>query len=249
MKNVCRKYRAVVVILGLFVLASCSMSSYRLQEQMKYAYTTIQRDSSSNNVLDTFLQTYSIGKDTIMNKVIGITLIPLTKTQPESTMGNFMAEAQMFYAKQKDPKVVASILNYGSIRIAYLATGNITLGNMYEMMPFDNRLVIAEVPGSIVKEMCELIKQKKGWPIAGITFDVDKDNRIQNLKVNHQTVNDHLIYKIAISDFLANGGDDCEFFKKCKLHFYNVLIRDILIGYVQEHKEIRPILTQRISYE
>lgn len=241
-------------ILYLFIaagltLGACRTASYAPQQQVVYTYTAVRLPERAPNRLDTFLDAYRQGKDSVMNVVIGSTAVPLTKTQPESTMGNFMADAQLRYAKGRDAQVAASVLNYGGMRIPYLAPGPVTVGNIYEMMPFDNTLVIAEVPGSTVREMCRLIADKKGWPVAGITFVIANDRSVKDIRIDGRDIHDNIIYKIAISDYLANGGDDCEFFRKCKRKFYNVFIRDILIEYVQEHKNINPVLTQRISYE
>lgn len=244
-------YQGITVILMAvsLVTGGCRSAAYTPHETVAYDYTAVRLADRIPNILDTFLDTYRKGKDSIMNVVIGATAIPLTKTQPESTMGNFMADAQLQYAQDKDARVVASVLNYGGLRIPYLAPGDITVGNIYEMMPFDNTLVIAEVPGSIVRQMCSLIAEKKGWPVSGITFVITPEHTVRDIRINGQDIHDNIIYKIAISDYLANGGDNCEFFRSCKRKFYNVFIRDILIGYVQQQQTIHPLLTQRISYE
>ena len=236
------------LIIGWFS-GGCKSPQFHTAEEVAYSYKQVHHLQNAPNCLDTFLEDYKLKKDSIMNVVIGTTAIPLTKAQPESTMGNFIVDAQLRFAQTKDQQVVASVLNYGGIRIPYLATGNITVGNIYEIMPFDNTLVIAEVPGKTIKELCALIAQKKGWPIAGITFKISATNEAKDIRINNQAVNDHLIYKIALSDYLANGGDHCEFLIQCKRRHFNIFIRDILIEYVKEHQNMQPTLSQRISYE
>jgi 2',3'-cyclic-nucleotide 2'-phosphodiesterase (5'-nucleotidase family) len=236
------------IIVACILIWSCN--SYKLLPKEEVVYQKITLSATSSNMIDTFLDKYKYSIDSIMKVKIGTTSVPLTKSQPESTMGNFVADAQLLYAKQKDPQVVASVINYGGLRIPYLAKGDITVGNIYEIMPFDNVLSIIEVPGKVVKEMCQLIIDKKGWPIAGIEIVADLNTKkVKTITINGTPINDQLIYKIAISDYLANGGDDCEFFLKCKRLNYNVFIRDMLIEYLVETKNINPILNNRIVYE
>src|SRR5690606_11149141 len=104
--------------------------------------------------------------------VIGRTDIPLTKAQPESTLGNFVADAQMIVAKKLDNKVVASVVNYGGIRLNYIAPGELTKGKIFELMPFDNMLTIVEVPGEVLKQFCNHMAKYRGWPVSGITYTI-----------------------------------------------------------------------------
>jgi 2',3'-cyclic-nucleotide 2'-phosphodiesterase (5'-nucleotidase family) len=55
-----------------------------------------------------------------MQVVIGTHDMPLTKAQPESTLGNFMTDAVLLAAQKIDPKVVAAVVNYGGIRLSYI---------------------------------------------------------------------------------------------------------------------------------
>lgn len=242
-----RNYNVLGGIVLALLLYACGGSKFIPHENVSYNYPVVE--SAEPNALDSFLIPYKKGSDSIMQLQIGTTTVPLSKSQPESTMGNFVVDAQLLFAQKKDKSVVASIMNYGGIRLPYLAPGPLTVGNMFEIMPFDNSLVIAEVPGTVVKELCSLMVAKKGWPQAGFTIVAHADNTVKSILINGAPVNDFLIYKIAISDYLAGGGDGCEFFKTCKRKYYNVFIRDIMIAYLQEQGTISPQLTHRIVYE
>ncbi|KAK6022161.1 hypothetical protein OSTOST_12150 [Ostertagia ostertagi] len=111
---------------------------------------------------------YKKGVDTQMQVVIGHTDIPLTKAQPESTLGNFMADAQLMAARVLDPKVEVSVSNYGGIRVPYIEAGPLTRGKIFELMPFDNMLIILELPGTILKQFCDHMAMSRGWPKAAV---------------------------------------------------------------------------------
>ena len=100
-----------------------------------------------------------------MMVIIGHSDIPLTKAQPESTLGNFMADAMLVAGQRIDPDVVAAIGNYGGIRLPYIAPGPITRGKVYELMPFDNTLNIIEIPGAVLQQFCDAMAARKGWPM------------------------------------------------------------------------------------
>lgn len=239
--------------IGAIICASmhmgCAPKPYLAQPEVQYNLQAIYNTFQNNNSIDSFLAPYKVSSDSLMKIIVGKSTIPLTKAQPESTMGNFVADAQLEFAKRKDPQVKASVINYGGIRINYLAPGDITLGNLFEIMPFDNTLVIAEVPGTVVKQMCNLIAEKKGWPIAGIKMTINAAGKADSILIDDKPINDHIIYKIAISDYLANGGDNCEFFKSCKRNYYNVFVRDMMHEYLKQQQTITPQLDQRIVYE
>jgi len=197
------------------------------------------------------LYPYKRGVDTQMYVTIGHTDVPLTKAQPECTLGNFMADAQMVAAKKIDEKVACSIMNYGGIRSPYIAPGVITKGKMYELMPFDNMLTIVEVPGDVLKQFCDHMAKYKGWPVSGLTFIIKGKSAI-DVMINNAPLNDHLMYKVALSDYIAKGGDNCDFLIPLKKRYTSIFIRDAMIDYVaqleQQNKQLHPVLEKRVQY-
>lgn len=197
------------------------------------------------------LQPYKKGVDTQMKVIIGHTDIPLTKAQPESTLGNFVADAQLMAAKAIDPKTEISISNYGGIRVPYIDPGPLTRGKMYELMPFDNMLTIVEIPGTVLKQFCNHIAKGKGWPVSGISFTI-KDKQAENILINGQPLDEHRYYKVATSDYVARGGDNCDFLSTEKKRFTSIFIRDAMMAYVtrleQAGKPLHPQIENRIRY-
>ena len=237
------------VILLLFICTGCSQRLY-LRESKALHYT-VSGESGTDSSLLSMLAPYKLGVDTQMKVVIGHTDIPLSKAQPESTLGNFMSDAQLLAARRLDPKVEASVVNYGGIRIPYLAPGPISRGNLYELMPFDNTVAIVEIPGAVLKEFCDHMAKAKGWPVSGLRFTI-KDKKATDITINGKEINDHIIYKITVSDYLARGGDNCGFLIPLKKRYTSVLLRDAMIDYVAaleaSGKPLHPNLENRIVY-
>lgn len=237
-------------ITSLLIGNSCSVTKKQVSS---YNSSFIVVDSSihKDRQFETLLSPYRKSMDTIMNEVIGYSDMPLSKAQPESTLGDFMADAQLVYAQKRYPEVVASIINYGGMRLPYLSPGAISKGKIYEVMPFDNMLTIVEIPGKTLKQFCNHMAAYGGWPVAGITYSI-KDKEASDILVNQQPVNDQLIYQVAMSDYIANGGDNCDFLSECKKEYLDVFIRDILIDHIKtlqaNGQKLHVTLDKRIRY-
>lgn len=244
-------YRNGVVFLLLLILSSCFTQRKQVGD---FNNSLIRMDTSiqaKSLVLDSLIQPYKIKMESEMDVVIGESAVPLSKAQPECTMGNFMADAQLVIAQKYNSKVSISVMNYGGMRIPYLSPGPIKKGDVYSMMPFDNKLAIVQVPGSVLKQFCNHIAKWKGWPISGISFQI-KNGEATEIRVNGETVNDQLIYWVAVSDYIANGGDECSFLIPCKKEVKNIFVRDMLIEYIEDlqlrGERLHPRIENRITY-
>jgi len=239
-----------LLFLLLAATASCSKKPMYAHQQQPHQYTIDSTLHADSNLVK-MLKPYKRGVDTQMQVVIGHTDIPLTKAQPESTLGNFVADAQLMAARVLDAKVEASVSNYGGLRIPYIDPGPITRGKMYELMPFDNMITIIEIPGTIVKQFCDFMALKKGWPVSGISFTI-KDKAAENITIGGKALNPNLYYKFVLSDYVARGGDNCDFLAPCKKRFTSIFIRDAMMTYLtrleKEGKPLHPQIENRIQY-
>lgn len=183
------------------------------------------------------LQPYadSIGKS--MNKVIGFSANGMSKRQPESGLGNFMADCMKAMAEKKfDTRVDAAFINYGGIR-SYLPKGEVTIGKIFEIMPFDNLIVLQVVRGDTLQAFLNRVAEKGGWPVSGITMGL-KEKKAVNIMVNNVPLQPDSMYVIANSDYIANGGDDCFMLKKIPTLNKGYLLRDALLGYIENCTQI-----------
>jgi 2',3'-cyclic-nucleotide 2'-phosphodiesterase (5'-nucleotidase family) len=245
--------RPVHLLVFLFIsltAASCytakqSVSSFR------GSHITIDSGFRAQQKMEVMLLPNRQQKDSAMKGIIGYTAVPLTKAQPECTMGNFIADALLSLAQKKNPKVVASVLNYGGMRLDFLSPGPVRRGNLYEIMPFDDDIVLVDIPGKVLRQFCDHIAAYGGWPVSGITFQV-REKKATGILLNGKPVNDQLVYLVAVPDYVANGGDHCDFLRKCRREKQNVFVRDALIQYLSAFqaagKKINPKIENRITY-
>lgn len=172
--------------------------------------------------------------DAEMNEVIGTSAIELFKGSPESTMGNWFADALKEEADVLSGSIDFAIQNRGGLRINSIAPGPITKGKIYELMPFDNFLVIMETDGTIVRLMMQHIAEDGGWPVSQEVKMKVSHGEVEELTISGQPLIDDQTYRWALPDYIANGGSDCDWLQTEKRINTGVMIRDVIIDHVRK---------------
>jgi 2',3'-cyclic-nucleotide 2'-phosphodiesterase (5'-nucleotidase family) len=189
----------------------------------------IVEDSTVNAII----HPYKSALDTIMSQVLIYNVAPLQKAKPEGTLNNLFCDIQLQLVNRQYPQFAPMfcVMNYGGIRLTSIAAGSITRGKVYELMPFDNELVVAKINGSTVREIGKLIAGKGGEPIAGIRMQIHSQVA-SDIRINGETVQDTLVYYLLLSDYMLNGGDGYGFVKEQAIALYplGIKVRDALIG-------------------
>jgi 5''-nucleotidase/2'',3''-cyclic phosphodiesterase and related esterases len=171
-----------------------------------------------------------------MNDVIGIAEKSLEKKAPEGTLGNFMADAFFIMANEKfQTKVDVAFMNFGSIRLTQLPAGNVTRGKIFELMPFDNVLLLQKMKGTVLQQLLDHIAGRGGWPVAGMTMQI-KDKKAVNVLIGGKPLDPEATYITANSDFVANGGDDAAMLRTIPQINIGYLMRDALFDYINKLK-------------
>lgn len=215
-----------------FILNSCTPA----QQTASLTYTDyrIQKEARKDSSLTAMLQPYAASLNVSMNKVIGFSNANLTAKQPESGLGNFMADCMRMMAEKKfGKKVDAGFMNQGGIR-SYIPKGNITVGKIFELMPFDNLVVLQEVQGNVLQQFLDHTAADGGWPVSsGLSMGI-KNKKAVNVLIAGKPLDENATYIIANSDYVAGGGSDCDMLKKIPQQNKGYLLRDALIEFVTE---------------
>lgn len=185
----------------------------------------------------------SISKE--MNKVINHSLITMEVGCPEGLLGDFISDLSILYIKKNFPENKFNpdfcILNNGGFRNS-LNKGSITIGDVFQIMPFDNYLLILEIKGNEMNDLINYIKEKSttnisrksGVPLSGIRVKISGD-KVSRCMINNQMYDPLKTYKVLTTNYLASGGDDMDFLKNCKTIFNTkLLLRDVIIKYIEE---------------
>lgn len=224
------------VLLCFLLLVSCKTTQKQtyLADIDARAYQISDRDTNIDQGIDDLIKPYRNQLTSKMEVVLIENEIELRKSKPNSNMGGWLADVIKDIANANGEKVDFAVQNYGGMRIPSIAKGNVTVGKIYELMPFDNLVVVLEADGSLVKQFCDHLAQSGGWPISdGLEFTI-KDSVAQNILVSGEALDLEKSYRIAMPDYVANGGNDCKFFMPIKQEKIDIMIRDGIIGWLKD---------------
>ena len=179
------------------------------QGKPSYTYRLIPVDSRLDKKVDAgfsdLIDAYSGDVSGKMNEVLGYCPVALRKYEPESPLGNLTADALIWMAKHYygvDADV--SVYNSGGIR-AEISKGNITLGDVYAVYPFDNVLSIVTLKGRDLRTLFDAVASG-GLPVNGAVRLVTNNGKVASVTVNGASIDDDKEYTVATIDYLVNTG-------------------------------------------
>lgn len=242
-------FRFSAYILVLLSILSCE-EEYVKPIQINYHKQAIDSTLNSDNELNSFIAPYRDKISSEMQVVLSYAPADMYKSDSKynTAIGNMMAdavmqEANLIFEKRHGLKIDAVLLNYGGIRSG-ISKGDITVRTAYDIMPFENEIVVVELSHKTLQEMLKyIIDRRTAHPIAGMTIRLNHDYSLNSAIVNGDEIklNDtkEKSYYIATSDYLFQGGDGMNFFKDNKQVFgLDYKLRNILIDYFKKQELI-----------
>ena len=214
--------------LFLFLITSWlfSCQTFYQPQTVKYKDNRLTQTSKQDGALNTALKPYTDSINKNMNDIIAVAEEELVKRQPEGSLGNIMADGMLAIAKEKyNQPIDASFINFGGIRLQAIPAGNITRGKLFELAPFDNVIVLQKIKGKVFQQFLNHISSRGGWPTAGMTWQI-KNKEAINVLIGRKPLLETSTYTIALVDYVANGGDDCEMLKSISQINNGILFRD-----------------------
>jgi 2',3'-cyclic-nucleotide 2'-phosphodiesterase (5'-nucleotidase family) len=214
-------YKIVIALLLGAGLLACSAVNTITVDGESIGVTEVYAD---NNDIDSMVTPYRSEMESRMSEVIAYSLNDFTRGRPGGSLNNWSADVILSHQKQSYPKnePVFSLLNYGGLRNP-IGKGEVTLEDIYKLMPFDNEIVLVEMPLTSILDIESYLIKSGGEPIAGATLENGK------IKLDGIT-SDTKSYWIVTSDYLMNGGDKMVFFeKRISEYLTGDLMRDVMI--------------------
>jgi 2',3'-cyclic-nucleotide 2'-phosphodiesterase (5'-nucleotidase family) len=217
-----------------------------------------QNISTIDSSIVNFISPYTAEISKEMQEVIAVSDVDLVKKKPESLLTNYLADILLYegqiYASRHQAHPVPSVayLNYGGLRTD-LPKGKITVGKIYELMPFENEMVILRLKGEDLDAMAEMIAAKGGDSVAGMKLKI-KDGKPVSFLIDNKPVDRNAAYWLVTNDYVANGGDNMSMFlNRTMLIKTGIKLRDCFIEHMKNDydagKIISPKLDGRISNE
>ncbi|MCM4152122.1 hypothetical protein DHD05_11020 [Arenibacter sp. N53] len=246
------KNKHFVIIVTCVIFLACKESIPKLGniegQRIQINYSATPKDS-----VEIYISPYRNRINEVLDSVLAFAPKAISKTEGtlNTTAGNLMADIVMHevdpvFKARTGKNVDFVLLNFGSIR-SVISAGNITERTAFEVMPFENSVVIAELDGKTVRAMVSfLIKSTVAHPISGIQIILDKNKSLQEVNIQGKPFDENRTYYVATSDYLVTGGDKMDFFKDyISLTDSDYLIRNTLIDYFKKMDTITPFEDDR----
>jgi len=209
--------------------------------ETRYDELFARTDLVENKEVKAVINTYMKKLEPILGEVVGTNVNALshdTDTDQVTPMGQV---SSMLLAKAGETQI--AIFNGGGIRTS-LDAGDITMGEMYQIFPFDNTLVTMKLKGSELKKVIEhgiMSTDFRPGQFYGINvwYDSSKPagSRISYMELLDGTPIDmDKEYTVSSIDFLMAGGDLYDFSGATEVVDTMIPLRDKLVDMIKEMK-------------
>jgi 2',3'-cyclic-nucleotide 2'-phosphodiesterase (5'-nucleotidase family) len=197
-----------------------------------------ENNLTKDSLIEDLIHHYRHDLEADMNRVLVYSDHVMEKGTPEGPLNNFVADlvlykGQKIYIPQDEKPIDFCLLNYGGLRVP-LPDGEITYSRVYELLPFENEMVVITLSGEKTYELFRYLSAATvGMPISGARLTI-KDNQPIEITIHDQAFDINRNYKVLTSDYLAGGGDSMEFFlQSINYELLGIRVRDAIIEHMQ----------------
>ncbi len=217
------------ILLSIILLLSCK-TQFAITE--KVSITHVSEAYDDDEAIEGLIRPYREQADEKMNLVIGFLDKNLEKAMPESSLGNWLADMMLDEINARlDLPIDIAIQNHGGIRLNVFSAGDITVGKVFEVMPFDNLVTIMTLDSTGLVSLLDQIAASGGWPISRTVRMEIKAQKSSNVFVHGEPISDRK-YRVALPDYIANGGNNITFDSNQSRQDLGLLIRDLYIEHI-----------------
>lgn len=202
-------------LVALSLMASSCRSHYELNRVERTRILVDQRyDAHPDAEAANFIAPFKEKVDAEMNPVVGRAAKYLEAKRPESPLANLLADILMWGSKKFNEQPDFSVYNIGGIR-ASIAQGNVTMGNVVDVAPFENKICFVSLKGDLVTLLFKQIAGRGGECLShGVELTVSPDLQLLSARINGEEVDPERTYRIATLDYVAQGNDGMSAFKQ-----------------------------------
>ena len=172
-------------------------------------------------------------------------------SRDENAIGNMIGDAFVEYGRKQGWKTDVAFYNAGGIR-ASLKAGNVTYGQLYQVLPFENTIVSVDLTGEQLKQVLEDAAGRAGrLQIGGGRFVYRFSNaagdRVLEATIGGAPLDPARVYHVATIDYLLLGGDGHTWFGKGTNVIYGDIEVDAVAAYMTAHSPLDPKVEGRIT--
>ena len=243
---------ALLFVLIMFSTAGCNRSQQVAESAVPISapttYMEVGDTIPEDPALEALIAPYREKQVALTEEVIAVAAGPVREGDPEGPLGNFAADAMLIAARTHSARPVhLALTNNGGLR-APILEGPVTVGSMFEVMPFENLLTILDLTGQQIDSLAQDIARAGGEPIAGFSFSIDQNpTRAVNILVGNRPLFPDSTYRLVTSDYLANGGGRLQtLWEASDREDLPILLRDTYIEHARRLGTLIPRMEGRI---
>ena len=247
---------ALLIYIGIACLTACR-TGYTITEVKSTRHEIgAALDSTPHALVAEYLTFYQERVREMQAPVVGESTQFMEAGRPESLLSNLTAdilrEAAMKY--EGIPADVA-VMNMGGLR-STLPKGKITVGDIYKIFPFENKLFTLTLTGEQLIELFNRFANVGGQGISGAEIIIGKANGqtyLAGATVGGKPIRKDKSYRVATIDYLAEGNDGMSTLRNGteRQLFDTLTLRQVVTDYIVEQtaagKRIESKLDNRIQ--
>ena len=197
-----------------------------------------------------FVAPYKAKVDSLIGPVLGSSSIFMNADRPESLLSNWAADVLLAASKRAEGRKAAdfSVVNIGGLRNS-MPKGVITIGDIMEIAPFENKLVVLTLSGTKVMELFQQFAILGGEGVShGVELVYSAEGKLLSAKLNGKPINTKKNYRVATLDYLAEGNDNMKAFKDhIRYEESGLAVRDIYMDFIRQQTKKGKQLTSCIE--
>jgi 2',3'-cyclic-nucleotide 2'-phosphodiesterase (5'-nucleotidase family) len=234
------------LLLAISCLTACS-PHFQATYVRQHKTVPIDEQISPDTTFTALIAPYKNQLDEKMNRVIGKADTTLYKLGIESPLGNFVADLIRTQALQYGATSVdMGMTSSGGLRIP-IAAGDITVSEIYQLMPFENEIWVLTLDGATTMQLFEHLAKVKNLSVSNSQVIIENE-KVKQVLINGKPLTPENTYTLATSDYLALGGDNLEFLKGAKARqALPVKLRDAIIDYIESLSRAGKKVTARVE--
>lgn len=230
--------RFLISLFLFLVIFSCN-NRLAVRDYKAINMPIIEESFKIDSTISAFIKPYSDSLDKQMSRLIAVSNSALVAAKPESNLTNMISDIIFEYGtkycqdQNLNIKPDIAYVNYGGLRSS-IPKGDIIVRKIFELMPFENELVIIKISGESIMEMAEKIASRGGEGISGMKIGI-KERMAKTVLVNGEVPDLSSFYWLVTNDYVAEGGDQMDMFlNRSERISTKMKIRDIIIESLSE---------------
>ena len=229
-----------VLVVVCFVLHKIPISCKEKNKNLDFvrgSQVELSSDLPEDETVLELIAPFKLDLDAKINEVLCYNprLLDKKESELETSLGNLLADVcfeagDSILNSVKGRGIDFAVFNFGGLR-APLQKGEVTIEDIYQLMPFENRLVIIELNPDQVGALIEyIVRQHQAHPISGIQLALSEE-KDPEVWIGKKKWDPKRSYHVLTIDYLQHGGGNMTFLTDPEyLYVSDLKVRDALIS-------------------